>query len=154
MNARILNTTNKDRSIIDAAVRDDVCDLTSTRFVQEMDKYYKRVSDKKNFKAPKLTEKRLDFIKGKFAGRSGPFVQLAVDVSNDLKRSFVAWAEKVQDRIDNMFRSLQDVLLGSFEGKKMSEQRRAQVAPEIKRLVFEGRNILETDRQAFVAAFS
>lgn len=98
-----------------------------------------------------LTKERTKFIVEQVTSAKGPFSKMTDEICTNLKPVFDAWAFKATGRVEQMHRDLRDVLFKSFEGKKMPDARREQIAPAIKAAMEKARAVLQADLDGYSA---
>lgn len=126
------------------ATYDDNCDARlSPAIVKEMKKLYASALETIPMGTKNATNKRLKYLKANVARPGGPFQKMAEEIHANLKKLFKDWIAKVNKRIEAMFGDLQDALLRSFDGKRMSMERKAEVGPRIKEVVLKAIEDLE-----------
>lgn len=132
---------------------DDVVyeDKEPSAFVKHMDTIYELCYAKYPPKwkgSGTLTQNRLDFVREALLRADGPFSKFSEEILERLNSARVKWSEAIQKRINEMHNNLKRVLLNSFEGKRMSTNERAKVAPairaEAKKVISEVNRMLAT----------
>ncbi|KAI5207636.1 hypothetical protein AUEXF2481DRAFT_26343 [Aureobasidium subglaciale EXF-2481] len=97
-------------------------------------------------------KKRLKHLKRKLFDVSGPFSKMGDDVSTQLKRISDKWISAVERRVKTVFDNCKDALLNEFKGKRMSPEKRAEIAPGILATVDDALQSLKADVEAYKKA--
>ncbi|KAG9516360.1 hypothetical protein KCV07_g6872, partial [Aureobasidium melanogenum] len=79
-----------------------------------------------------LTKKRLEFLEKTLRQKTGPFSDLANEITDKLDEACAEWVSQINKRVEKMRGELRKVLSNSFEGKKMSAKERAKIAPSLR----------------------
>ncbi|THX22628.1 hypothetical protein D6D12_09029 [Aureobasidium pullulans] len=147
----IFELKQKIRETVCKSIADEPCDVESPAFIIDMVAIY-NASMKKFPKGSKnLTKERTKFIVEQVTSAKGPFSKMTDEICTNLKPVFDAWAFKATGRVEQMHRDLRDVLFKSFEGKKMPDARREQIAPAIKAAMEKARAVLQADLDGYSA---
>ncbi|KAG9848357.1 hypothetical protein KCU98_g5469, partial [Aureobasidium melanogenum] len=102
-------------------------------------------------KTKNITKERVKHIREQIINPKGPYSKMAHEISTNLANDAKEWAKKASERIEKMHTDLRDVLFKSFEGKKMSDARREQIAPSIKAAMEKARAVLQADLDGYAA---
>ncbi|THY71758.1 hypothetical protein D6C95_10250 [Aureobasidium pullulans] len=98
---------------------------------------------------PQGAKKRFGYLKKSLFSMTGPLSKMGDEVSGQLKRRFEKWAREVDARIKLTFDNSKDALLNEFKGKRMSPERRAEVAPTIIAAADKALSSLQADLDAY-----
>ncbi|KAG9758394.1 hypothetical protein KCU73_g3918, partial [Aureobasidium melanogenum] len=139
------------RSTALRSVTDEPCDDESPVFVREMFKIFKTTFTKFPPGTKNVTKERMKYIVEQVLSGKGPYHMLNNEVSSQLGPVIDTWAGKATARIEKMHADLRDVLFKSFEGKKMSDARREEIAPAIKAAMEKARAVLQADLDGYAA---
>ncbi|CAD0091771.1 unnamed protein product, partial [Aureobasidium mustum] len=139
------------RSTALRSVTDEPCDDDSPVFVREMYKIFKTTFAKFPPKTKNVTKERMKYIVEQVLSGKGPYNMMNNEVSSQMSPVINTWAEKATARIEKMHADLRDVLFKSFEGKKMSDARREEIAPAIKAAMDKVRAVLQADLDGYAA---
>ncbi|KAH0372893.1 hypothetical protein KCU65_g886, partial [Aureobasidium melanogenum] len=139
------------RSVALKSISDEPCDEDSPIFVKEMHKIFTGAFSKFPPKSKNVTKERMKSIREQVISGKGPYSMMATEISTKLVPVIDTWAEKTTARIEKMHADLRDVLFKSFEGKKMSDARREQIAPAIKAAMEKARAVLQADLDGYAA---
>lgn len=131
------------------SITDEPCHDDSPIFVEEMYQIYAASMEKFPKGTKNLTKERMKYIKLAVTRGGGPYGKMAEEIFTKLRRVFREWADKANKRIEQMFQELRGVLFRSFDGKKMSDARRKEVAPAIKFALEKARAVLEADLKEY-----
>lgn len=132
-----------DRSTVMRSVADEPCDEDSPVFVKEMSKIFGTTFAKFPPKSKNVTKERIQYIREQVLASKGPYAMMCNEASTQMVPVANRWADKTNSRVAKMFRDLSDVLFKSFEGKKMSNARREQIAFDLKLAMEKARSILQ-----------
>lgn len=137
------------RSTALKSVADEPCDEDSPIFVKQMFKIFKDTFDKFPPKTKNVTKVRMKYIREQVIDSNGPYTMMSNEIATQMVPVVDQWANKVNSRIDKMHGDLRGDLFKSFEGKKMSDARREQIAPAIKLNVERDRASLQADLDGY-----
>lgn len=143
--------TYKARSTALKYVTDEPCDEESPAFVKEMVKIFAATWKKFPPKTKNATKERMKYIREQVLSPKGPYNSMSTEIATRLAQVVGEWAKKTDARIAKMHQDLRDVLFKSFEGKKMSDARRQQIAPAIKSAMAQARAVLQADIDGYSA---
>jgi hypothetical protein len=108
-----------------------------------MAKVYKDAM-KTNPKGSGVNKKRINHLKSTVTAAKGPFGEMADEIFKALKELTSAWANDTDKVINDLFADMQRTLSASYDGKKLSVQRRAEIAPKVSDAIFKAMHVLET----------
>jgi hypothetical protein len=133
------------------SITDEPHDHDSPVFVREMYKIFKTTFQKLPPKTKNATKERMKYIREQVTSGKGPYTMMSSEISAHMVPVINEWANKTNARIDKMHGDLRDVLFKSFEGKKMSDARREQIAPAIKYALQNAKAVLQADLNGYAA---
>jgi hypothetical protein len=139
------------RSTAMKSIADEPCDDDSPIFVRATFKIFKTTFDKFPPKSKNMTKERVKYIREQITGSKGPYNMMSTEITTHMLPVIDDWANKTNARIDKLHGDLGDVLFKSFEGKKMSDARRQQIAPAIKEVMEKARAVLQADLDGYAA---
>ncbi|KAH0341046.1 hypothetical protein KCU81_g6508, partial [Aureobasidium melanogenum] len=139
------------RSVALESISDEPYDEGSPIFVKEMHKIFTTAFSKFPPGTKNVTKERMKSIREQVISGKGPYSMMSNEISTKLVPVIDAWADKTTARIEKMHADLRDVLFKSFEGKKMSDARREQIAPRIKVAMEKARAVLQADLDGYAA---
>ncbi|KAG9659229.1 hypothetical protein KCU95_g10251, partial [Aureobasidium melanogenum] len=130
---------------------DEPPDEDSPIFVKVTAKIFTTTFERFPPKTKNIIKERAKHIREQIINPKGPYSKMAHEISTILANDAKEWAKKASERIDKMHTDLRDVLFKSFEGKKMSDARREQIAPSIKAAMEKARAVLQADLDGYAA---
>lgn len=80
----------------------------------------------------KSTVVRLKFIEDALLSKSGPYPKLCNELCSKLEQARSKWANAVEERVETMRKELKKFLSGSFGGKVMPADEKAEIAPSLR----------------------
>jgi hypothetical protein len=98
-----------------------------------------------------MTKERVKYIREQITGSKGPYNMMSTEITTHMLPVIDDWANKTNARIDKLHGDLGDVLFKSFEGKKMADAKRQQIAPAIKEAMEKARAVLQADLDGYAA---
>jgi hypothetical protein len=137
------------RSTAMKSVADEACDDDSPIFVRATFKIFKTTYEKFPPKSKNMTKERMKYIKEQITGSKGPYTMMSTEIYAHMLPVVDDWANKTNARIEKLHGDLGDVLFKSFEGKKMSDARREQIAPAMKLVMEKARAVLQADLDGY-----
>lgn len=137
------------RSTVVESIADEPCDEDSPIFVKEMVKIFKSAFAKHPPKSKNVTKERMKYIKEQVVGDKGPYTMMSTEIVTRMVPVINEWAIKTNARVGKLHEDLGDVLFKSFEGKKMPDARREQVAPAIKLAMEKAMAVLQADLDGY-----
>lgn len=120
-------------------------------FVKVTAKIFTTTFEKFPPRTKNITKERIKHIREQIVNPKGPYSKMAHEISTNLANDAKEWAKKASERIERMHTELRDALYKSFEGKKMSDARREQIAPSIKAAMEKARDVLQADLDKYPA---
>jgi hypothetical protein len=102
-------------------------------------------------KTKNVTKERIKCVKEQVINNKGPYNKLIYEIFTGMEPVANKWADKANARINRMHDNLRDVLFNSFEGEKMTDARREQIAPIIKPALLQAKAILQADLEGYAA---
>jgi hypothetical protein len=133
------------------SVADEPHDDASPIFVKEMYKIFTTTFAKLPPKTKNVTKERIKCVKEQVINNKGPYNKLINEIFTGMEPVANKWADKANARINRMHDNLRDVLFKSFEGEKMTDARREQIAPIIKPALLQAKAILQADLEGYAA---
>jgi len=130
---------------------DEPCDEASPVFVREMYNIFTTTFDKIPPKTKNLTKERIKCIREQVTSSKGPYTSMCTEIHEEMRPVVENWAKKATARINKMHADLGEVLFKSFEGKRMSDSRREEIAPAIKLAMARARAVLQADLDGYAA---
>ena len=140
-----------DRLTVLESVADEPCVEDSPIFVKEMFKIFTTAYEKFPPKTKNLSKERMKYIREQVTSSKGPYALMCSEIADKLTPVINKWADKTNTRIGKLHEDLGDVLFKSFEGKKMPDARREQIAPAIKLTMEKARAVLQADLDSYAA---
>jgi hypothetical protein len=119
--------------------------------VKEMSRIFAATWRKFPPKTKNATKERMKYIRELVLSPKGPYTMMSTEITTRMVPVINEWARKTDARIEKMHQDLRDVLFKSFEGKKMSDARREQIAPAIKLAMTQARAVLQADLEGYAA---
>ncbi|THX18678.1 hypothetical protein D6D17_01980 [Aureobasidium pullulans] len=138
-------------SEVQKSVTDEPCDENSPIILKSTTKIFAESFEQWPPRSPGLTKERMKYIKEHITDAKGPYIKMTEEVFKRLEPLFQKWATEAKKRIEEMHSNIRDVLLMSFEGKKMSDARRQEVGPAIKVAMEKARAVLQADLDGYSA---
>jgi ElaB/YqjD/DUF883 family membrane-anchored ribosome-binding protein len=136
---------------VQKSVTDEPCDENSPIILKSTTKIFAESFEQWPPRSPGLTKERMKYIKEHITDAKGPYIKMTEEVFKRLEPLFQKWATEANKRIEEMHSNIRDVLLMSFEGKKMSDARRQEVGPAIKVAMEKARAVLQADLDGYSA---
>lgn len=115
------------------SVADEPCGDDSPIFVRKMTGIFKDAFKTFPPKTKRVTQMRMNYIKDHVLSNNGPYTMIPNEIAKNMEPIIKQWANKTNARIERMYKDLRNVLFKSLDGKQMSDDRREQVGPGIKR---------------------
>jgi hypothetical protein len=140
-----------DRTTAMKSVADEPCDDDSPIFVKEMHKIFTTTYAKLPPKTKNVTKERTKCIREQVINDKGPYHKMSNEIYSEMVPVINKWAEKTDARINRMHDNLRDVLFKSFEGERMTDARREQIAPAIKDALQKAKAVLQADLEGYAA---
>jgi hypothetical protein len=139
------------RTTVMNSVVDEPQDDDSPIFVKEMFRIFTATFKKLPPGTKNVTKERIKSIREQVINDKGPYNKMINEIAAKMGPVIDEWASKTNSRINRMHDNLRDVLFKSFEGKKMPDARRKQIAPAIKDALLRAKAVLQADLEGYAA---
>jgi hypothetical protein len=146
-----VRVTNMSRTTVMNSVVDEPQDDDSPIFVKEMFRIFTATFKKLPPGTKNVTKERIKSVREQVINDKGPYNKMINEIAAKMGPVIDEWASKTNSRINRMHDNLRDVLFKSFEGKKMPDARRKQIAPAIKDALLRAKAVLQADLEGYAA---
>ena len=126
-----------------ASVSEQNGSIDQGAFYKSMAKAYKDSLAATPKGTKKVSLKRIEILTHRILAPTGPFGKMADDLAKDLKALVDMWARQTALRIHVLFGDMQKALSASLSGKRLTTERRNEIAPDVVKKITEAMNKLE-----------